>query len=292
MGENKEIKVRLSTVVYLFIILVLVGALGVVYYLGFVKDDNANNMIANGEVAEKNNISVNEQVPQVNNNVEEKEEEKVEQNKIEQSLKEYKGKDAISLLAKEDTRFVINEIKNNGDTYIISASILEKEPRKISEEEYKDIIEGQEVTFRDIKWKYDKSINDDEYATYLKATQDYNNMQATDVIALRSGNTEGVRYFTNIAGVAGNLSDYSDVKVEFEVSKDIKVCSFFGEFEYVNGKLVCRNIDNEDMETTAQTIDTLIEFRNNNEPGTGGTYEECIAYVSNGNVDAIKIFEK
>lgn len=290
MGENKEIKVRLSTVVYLFIILVLVGALGVVYYLGFVKDDNANNMIANGEVAEKNNISVNEQVPQVNNNVEEKEEEKVEQNKIEQSLKEYKGKDAISLLAKEDTRFVINEIKNNGDTYIISASILEKEPRKISEEEYKDIIEGQEVTFRNIKWKYDKSINDEEEAIYLKTA---NNMQTSNMIALRKNNDEKTVYFTNVAGVADDLCDYSNIEVEFEVSKNIKVCSFFGEFEYDNGKLICKNINDEGMETTTpETIDTLIEVCNNNEPGTGGTYEECVAYVSNGNVDAIKVFEK
>ena len=68
MEEKKEIKVRLSTVVYLFIILILVVALGVVYYLGFVKNDNANNMIANGEVTEKNNISVNEQMPETSNN--------------------------------------------------------------------------------------------------------------------------------------------------------------------------------------------------------------------------------
>lgn len=52
MGENKEIKVRLSTVVFLLIIVALVVALGVVYYLGFVKKDNSNtnnNKIANEE---------------------------------------------------------------------------------------------------------------------------------------------------------------------------------------------------------------------------------------------------
>lgn len=67
MGEKSEVKVRLSTVVCVFIILVLVVALGVVYYFWFVKSDNSNNMIANGEVAEKNNISVNEQMPEENN---------------------------------------------------------------------------------------------------------------------------------------------------------------------------------------------------------------------------------
>ena len=85
MGENKEIKVRLSTIVYLFIIVVLVVALGVVYYLGFVKNDNANNMIANGEVAEKNNISVNQQVPETNNNIEENVEENKEVGKIDKN---------------------------------------------------------------------------------------------------------------------------------------------------------------------------------------------------------------
>lgn len=283
MEENKEIKVRLSTVIYLFIILVLVVALGVTYYLGFVKDDNSDNMISKG-----NDIFVNEQVTEINNNIEEQ----VENNGNEQDLNKYKGNEAINVIAKEDTRFVINEIKNNGDTYIISANILEKEPRKILEEEYKDILEGQEITFRDIKWKYNKSIDYGEDVIFLKSLKDYNNMQATEVIALQSSDNEGIRYFTNIAGVSSNLCDYSGVKVEFEVSKDIKVCKFWGEFEYVNGKLVYKSVENEDIETTPQTIDTLIEILNNNEPGTYGFYEECIAYVSNGNVDAIQIFEK
>lgn len=60
MGEKNEVKVRLSTVVYLFIIVVLVVALVVVYYIGFVKNDNANNMIANGEETEINNIEENQ----------------------------------------------------------------------------------------------------------------------------------------------------------------------------------------------------------------------------------------
>lgn len=58
MGEKNEVKVRFSTVVYLFIILVLVVALGAVYYLGFVKNDKANNMIASGELTENNNENV------------------------------------------------------------------------------------------------------------------------------------------------------------------------------------------------------------------------------------------
>ena len=288
MEEKKEIKVKLSTVVYLFIILVLTISLGVVYYLGFVKEDNANNEIVNGEVTEKNNISVNEQVIEVNNNVEEK----IENKESERNLNKYKGKEAINMIAKEETKFVIDEIKNNGNTYIITAYILEEQPREILEVEYKNILKGQEIVFRNVKWKYYESEGED---IYLKSTQEYNNNESHNMIALRKdyeNQDEKTRYFTNVAGVGGYLSDFSNIKVEFEVSKDIKVCSFFGEFEYVNGKLVCKNIDDETIETTAQTIDTLIDFRNNNEPGTCGTYEECIAYISNGKVDAIKIFEK
>lgn len=68
MGEDKEIKVRLSTMICTLIILVLVVALGVVYYLGFVKEDN---MIANGDILEKSNnlnsLIENEEVMDKNN---------------------------------------------------------------------------------------------------------------------------------------------------------------------------------------------------------------------------------
>jgi len=50
MGEKNEVKVRLSTVVCVFIILVLVVALGVVYYFGFVANkagDTKNDSITN-----------------------------------------------------------------------------------------------------------------------------------------------------------------------------------------------------------------------------------------------------
>lgn len=288
MEEKKVIKVRLSTVVYLFIILILVIALGVVYYLGFVRDDT-NNMLENRAATEKSDIYANQEKQETNNNVEEEPEEIAS----EQNTNKYKGEQAINIIAKEDTKFVINEIKNNGDTsYIINATILEKESRKVSEEEYKNILEGQEVIFRDIKWKYNKSNNDEGGSIFLESVEDYNNTKSSNKIALTKSDNEGTRYFTNIAGDKVDLCDYSDIKVEFEVSKNIKVCSYWGEFKYDNGELVCKYIVNENEEITPETIDVLIEFCNNKEPGTSGTYEECIAYVSNGKIDAIKIFEK
>ena len=127
MEEKREIKVSLSTVIYLFIILILVVALGVVYYLGFVKNDNANNVIPNGEVAEKNNIVVNEQVPEKNNivvNEQETETNNTEENQTEKSpYEKYEGlrwhfKDNQADATKEwnDTKIQIE----NGVAYLYS----------------------------------------------------------------------------------------------------------------------------------------------------------------------------
>lgn len=60
MGEKKELKVKLSTVVFLFIILILMIALGVTYYLGFIKDKSdikgeILNNNKNGKIKEESN---------------------------------------------------------------------------------------------------------------------------------------------------------------------------------------------------------------------------------------------
>ena len=51
MGERNEVKVRLSTVVCVFIILVLVVALGVVYYLGFVQNNEKIAKLSNEKIS-------------------------------------------------------------------------------------------------------------------------------------------------------------------------------------------------------------------------------------------------
>lgn len=47
MGKKEEVKVRLSTVIYLFIIFTLVVALGIVYYFGFIDGNSENNLMSN-----------------------------------------------------------------------------------------------------------------------------------------------------------------------------------------------------------------------------------------------------
>ena len=47
MGSKAEMNVRLSTVVYLFIIFILVVALGIVYYFGYIGRNSENNFMSN-----------------------------------------------------------------------------------------------------------------------------------------------------------------------------------------------------------------------------------------------------
>lgn len=61
MEEKKELKMNLRTMILLIIIFILIVALGVVYYLGFIKDtekmvnsENTVNVYENGEIGEEN----------------------------------------------------------------------------------------------------------------------------------------------------------------------------------------------------------------------------------------------
>ena len=62
MSEKNEIKIKLSTAIFMFIILVLIAALGIVYYLGFIRNNNENaegvNEVKNTEarIEEKDDI--------------------------------------------------------------------------------------------------------------------------------------------------------------------------------------------------------------------------------------------
>ena len=58
MESKKEIKVSLGIVICIFIIVLLIIALGIVYYLGFVKN--------NGRKLEADNIELNKQITSLN----------------------------------------------------------------------------------------------------------------------------------------------------------------------------------------------------------------------------------
>lgn len=83
MEEKKEIKIRLSTVIYLFIIVLLVVTLGVTYYFGFVSDNNDEN------IEDKKLTNTTENVVSNTNTTNEIKEDKVEKGNVQISKYEW-----------------------------------------------------------------------------------------------------------------------------------------------------------------------------------------------------------
>lgn len=188
--------------------------------------------------------------------------------------------ETINKLSKEDTYFVIEDIKEKEDKYEITAYILEKGSIKIRKEEYEGLLEGKTITFRNLEWKYDK---------------DYTNTETTDIIYIKSGeyrlavcydkmNEEG--NIENVAGSkSGGLRDYSNEKITFEVDGNIKVGDVWTVFKYDNnGELKLEQAEDAQL----YTIKELLEWYDNDK----GSYCECKAYVVDGEVEAIRIFQK
>ena len=107
MKEKKEIKIKLSTVVYLFIIFALVIALGVVYYFGFVVDEKEK--IDNNKV--ENEVS----------SVQKPVEDETTENKVEQE-KDNKNNESNVKLGKFIVNGIVVQPESDG---IISISIEE-----------------------------------------------------------------------------------------------------------------------------------------------------------------------
>ncbi|MGN1271392.1 MAG: hypothetical protein ACI4UX_05470 [Clostridia bacterium] len=56
MEENKQIKIKLETIIYIFIIILLIIALGIIYYLGFIKNKEEIAKLQNEEIELKEKI--------------------------------------------------------------------------------------------------------------------------------------------------------------------------------------------------------------------------------------------
>ena len=185
-----------------------------------------------------------------------------------------------SILGPDEATFCIENIEKSGNDYIITANMLENQPRKVSNAEYKDLINGKEITFRNQSWKMS---GEDDYYIFIKSGED-------SLTVLKDNKT-----FGNVAGAASELSDYSNKIIKFKVSKDILIGAFFANFKYdKNGQIKAYGEKSTDEENTelinfeSMSFERLMELSK----GCKGTYDECIAYVKNGVVGAIKIFEK
>lgn len=212
-----------------------------------------------------------------------------EQSETNESETETEEKSNTSILSKSETqdilgpdnaKFCIEDIKKDGEDYIITAYMLEKESKKISDSEYNDLINGKEIEFRNQKWKY---ISSDDYFAYV---QSGDNRLSLSIIGKTFGNT---------AGVEASLSDYSKQKITFKVSNDILIGAFWANFKYdKNGNIKAYGMEGTIEEDNEITNFESLSFERLQEISEGckGTYDECEAYVKNGIVEAIKIYEK
>lgn len=87
MEEKKEIKIKLSTVIYLFIIFAILHALGVVYYVRTLKNSENNEIIenetSNVQETTENETTINK-IEEEKNQIEEQEEAKIKGEKFNQ----------------------------------------------------------------------------------------------------------------------------------------------------------------------------------------------------------------
>lgn len=281
MDEKKSIKVSLGTVICIFIIIVLIVALGVVYYMGFVKNNEKISQLEDQTIALQKEINVLQEAKnttQIQEKEKETETNTVTENNSEDSL--LSKAEIQSILGPNEATFCIENIEKSGNDYIISATMLENQPRALSKAEYEDLINGKEITFRNQNWKMSSS---DDYFLTIKSGED-------TLTVSKEGKT-----FGNIAGVAAALCDYSNQKIKFKVSKDILIGAFWANFKYdKNGQIKAYEMEGTVEEDKEITNFESLSFERLQELSVGckGTYDECVAYVKNGVVGAIKIFEK
>ena len=178
------------------------------------------------------------------------------------------------VLGADDAIFCIENIQKAEDEYIISATMLEKNPRVISALDIKDLRDGKEIEFREQKWKLKNE------------TEDFIEIQSGDDALMIDKNTETL---INVAGVVRDLCDYSSHKIKFKVSKDILIGTFWSNFKYdENGHIKACGMENTEEEIVDYkgiSFEQLLEFSK----GCRGTYDECRAYVKDGVVGAIRI---
>ena len=156
--------------------------------------------------------------------------------------------------------------------------MLESTEKILTEAEYNDLLNGKDILFRNQKWKLSKS--EDDYL-YIKS--------GNDTLTVR----KRTKTIGNVAGVATELCDYSGQEIRFKVSKDILIGEYWTSFKYdKNGQIKAYDItddgDNEIANFKSISFERLQELSE----GCKGTYDECLAYVKDGVVGAIKIFVK
>lgn len=267
---KKEISNK-KAVIALIVIALLLITLGMVYANFFANKKENNNIIEEKVIQNENK---NNEIIAKKNDSEVAENE----NTNKENDKNYNA-DAIEKISKEGTKFIIDQIDSKGDKYEITAYILEENRKTFTQEEYNQILNGKEFSFRNKVWKYEltKTVNGNEEQV----------RSGNSLLALTYDKEDKVYTLENVAGAkVGGLADTLKESVKFEVDSNLYVGNMFTTFENDNGKI--KILDWNGEEAKGFTIEDLIIWNSKNE--LSGTYEECKAVVVNGKVAAIQCF--
>lgn len=175
-------------------------------------------------------------------------------------------------------QFCVEEIKENENDYTLTVYVLKDNPRVLTNDEYLNLKDGGEIEFRKMKWKLEDLQTVESTLTVLVSGDSKLNIS-------NSGKT-----ISNIAGKKKDLSDY-EKKVTFNVPKDLLIGAQGTDFEIEsNGNVKVKTYSHGGDENVEPT---LISFERLNELSQGcrGGYEECKAFIENGEVKAIRIFD-
>ena len=217
MEEKNEIKIRLGTVVSIFIIFVLIVALGIVYYLGFIADNSSNKEVASLETNnEKLQVSNNDNV----NNIESTKEDKNDEVKDDNKSKEISSNDYItnfsSSVAKElgsaneisvdsavNGYFGVNSLSVNANS---EAYIQLNEDSKL----YKKYGENYKLSNNVANvycYKMGNGINEYIFLIKTDGTVEYIHLQDDDNNSLKLTKLKKVKDITNIIQISGGDAD-------------------------------------------------------------------------------------
>lgn len=214
MEEKKSIKVSLGTAICIFIIVLLFIALGLAYYLGFIR----NNERINELESEKNNL--NQQL----NIIYEKNNKENNQSIINSAPNKETDNSIIKLVQEADEKTtqkgVIHEIrvrkisKTSDNRYLINADY--NIPVEITEEEYKDLVKtGDCEKYLGFTGTYNKNsekFTDEEgYGFVVLASQDFEGTVEYQIVKTDTGYS-----FIYPVGAGYPMSKSTEVEIYLE----------------------------------------------------------------------------
>lgn len=151
--------------------------------------------------------------------------------------------------------FCIDGIEEVEDGYVITAYLLKEKAREVSEEELQSVKNGNEIEFRNKKWK----ISNSDSTMYDPSIVIENEEKSITI-----GNQEGgsTFYFQNIAGEVAKLHDYTGEKIKFKVKKDILICTSWYYFTYDDDGKMHEFIHGEGDECIPMKLCSMDELKN------------------------------